>query len=484
MSKITVETCYGSLKGTVQNGVRIWKGNPYAKPPLGEWRFKAPQEIDPWKGVREATEFGPICPQPEGLLFQSPEKVEKSEDCLYLNVFAPNSPDGNRPVMVWIHGGAFYLGAGSEPLYDGSHLASHGDVIVVTINYRLGPFGFLHLSSVNESYSDNIGLLDQIAALKWVKENISFFGGNPENVTVFGESAGAMSIASLMAMPGVKGLFQKAIMQSGASETIPKERANLAADAFLNILNIDPDHSERLHDLTAKELLDATDELRDVMEENIFQLLFMPVVDGKTLPLEPGTAVAQGAADGIRLLIGTNRDEGVLFFTPESEILPEQKKAEILREHVGDELAQSVAEWYPESLEGQINMMTDILFWRPAVLFAAGQSTHAPVWMYRFDWHSDLPPFHKAAHGLDIPFVFGNIDFLEMITNTKSGEETKQLSQHMQAAWLSFAHTGSPCTEAANWPSYNEETRKTLIFNTSISIEEDPDAEKRKKLMA
>lgn len=484
MSKITVETCYGSLKGTVQNGVRIWKGIPYAKPPVGEGRFKAPQDIDPWEGVRDATQFGPICPQPEGLLFQSQEKVEKSEDCLYLNVFAPNSPGGNRPVMVWIHGGAFYLGAGSEPLYDGSHLASHGDVIVVTINYRLGPFGFLHLSSVNESYSNNIGLLDQIAALKWVKENISFFGGNPENVTVFGESAGAMSIASLMAMPGAKGLFQKAIMQSGASETIPKERANLAADAFLNILNIDPDHSERLHDVTAKELLDATDELRDVMEENIFQLLFMPVVDGKTLPLEPETAVAQGAADGIKLLIGTNRDEGVLFFTPESEILSEHKKAEILREHVGDELAQSVAKWYPESLEGQINMMTDILFWRPAVLFAAGQSAHAPVWMYRFDWHSDHPPFDKAAHGLDIPFVFGNIDFLEMITNTKASEETKQLSQHMQAAWLSFAHTGSPCTEGANWPSYNEETRKTLIFNTSISIEEDPDAEKRKKLMA
>ncbi|MCZ0070703.1 carboxylesterase/lipase family protein [Bacillus sonorensis] len=481
MSGLTVKTRYGALKGTMQNGVRVWKGIPYAKPPVGEWRFKAPQETDAWEGVRESTQFGSICPQPEGILFQL-ERVEKSEDCLCLNVFAPQSSGENRPVMVWIHGGAFYLGAGSEPLYDGSHLAADGDVIVVTINYRLGPFGFLHLSSVNQSYSNNLGLLDQIAALKWVKENISSFGGDPDNITVFGESAGSMSIASLLAMPDAKGLFQKAIMQSGASETMPKEKAETAAETFLHILNIDPDHSEQLHDVSAKELLEAADELRDVMGENIFQLLFLPVVDRETLPLEPVTAVAQGAADDIKLLIGTNRDEGVLFFTPESELLPEQKKAEILREHVGGELAKTAAELYPGSLEGQINMMTDILFWRPAVAFAAGQSAHSPVWMYRFDWHSEHSPFHKAAHGLDIPFVFGNMAALDMITNTKASEETKQLSQHIQAAWLSFAHTGSPSTEAFSWPNYDKDTRKTLIFNTTILIEEDPDAEKRKKL--
>lgn len=286
----------------------------------------------------------------------------QSEDCLYLNVYAPDTPEKDLPVMVWIHGGAFYLGAGSEPLYDGSALAAAGDVIVVTLNYRLGPFGFLHLSSIDKSYTNNLGLLDQIAALQWVKDNISAFGGNPENVTIFGESAGGMSIAALLTMPKAKGLFHKAIMESGASQTMPSEKAADIAAAFLETLDIEPDQSEILHSKTSEDILNAADKIRNTNNENIFSLLFQPTADPDTLPVEPEKAIAQGAAEGIPLLIGTNKDEGYLFFTPDSEVISQAEINQALEQFGGQEFARRAAGLYPPSLESQIHMMTDLLF--------------------------------------------------------------------------------------------------------------------------
>ncbi|MEC1449018.1 carboxylesterase/lipase family protein [Bacillus haynesii] len=485
MYETNVETRIGKLKGRAENGVRIFKGVPYAKPPVGELRFREPQRMEAWEGERDAFQFGPVCPQPVGVLPQS-EGVQKSENCLYLNVYAPEEADGDLPVMVWIHGGAFYLGAGSEPLYDGTQLARQGKVIVVTINYRLGPFGFLHLSSIDDSYSSNLGLLDQIAALEWVKENIAFFGGDRHHITVFGESAGSMSIASLLAMPKAKGLFQKAIMESGASATMSKKLAKAAAESFLSILNIDTNHMERLRDVSDQELLQAADQLRAVMGENIFELIFLPVVDEKNLPMKPETAVAKGAAKEINLLIGTNLDEGALFFTPDSDLLPQSKINEILEEYVGKEAAETAAPLYPRSLEGHVDMMTDLIFWHPSIVFASAQSRHASVFMYRFDWHTDSehPPFNKAAHGLEIPFVFGKIDSLEQLTGTKASEEAELLAKHIQAAWLSFARSGNPSTDHVSWPDYDEDSRKTLIFDQEIAIESDPYSEKRKMLTA
>lgn len=485
MYETTVKTCFGKLKGRVEDGVRIFKGVPFAKPPVGELRFREPQRMEAWEGEREAFQFGPVCPQPDGVLPQS-EGVQKSEDCLYLNVYAPEEADGGLPVMVWIHGGAFYLGAGSEPFYDGTQLAKQGKVVVVTINYRLGPFGFLHLSSIDDSYPSNLGLLDQIAALEWVKENIAFFGGDRHHITVFGESAGSMSIASLLAMPKAKGLFQQAIMESGASATMSEKLAKAAAERFLTILDIDHHHLERLCDVSDQELLQAADQLRTLMGENIFELIFQPALDEKKLPLKPEAAVAKGAAKGINLLIGTNRDEGALFFASDSELLPENKVNEILEEYMGKEAAEAAASLYPRSLEGHVDMMTDLIFWHPSVVFASAQSRHASVFMYRFDWHSDSehPPFNKAAHGLEIPFVFGNMDSLEQLTGTKAGEEARQLVKQIQAAWVSFARSGNPSTDHVSWPDYHEDSRKTLIFDQEIAIENDPYSKKRKLLTA
>ncbi|MCP9297601.1 carboxylesterase/lipase family protein [Bacillus halotolerans] len=484
MSESVVKTQYGTVKGISKNGVQTWKGIPYAKPPVGQLRFKAPDPPAAWEGVLDATAYGPVCPQPPDLLSYSyPELPRQSEDCLYVNVFAPDTPGKNRPVMVWIHGGTFYLGAGSEPLYDGSNLAAQGDVIVVTLNYRLGPFGFLHLSSIDEAYSNNLGLLDQTAALKWVKDNISAFGGDPENVTVFGESAGGMSIAALLAMPAAKGLFQKAILESGSSRTMTEEKAANTAHAFLRILGIDRYQLDRLHTVSAEDLLKAADQLRKTENENIFQLFFQPALDPKTLPAEPEKAIAEGAADGIPLLIGTNRDEGYLFFTPDSEVHSQETIDEALEYLLGQPLAKKAAELYPRSLESQIHIMTDLLFWRPAVACASAQSRYAPVWMYRFDWHPDKPPYNKAFHALELPFVFGNLNGLKRMVQADITDEVKQLSHTIQSAWLAFAKTGNPSCEDVQWPAYTEDKRETLILNSELSIEHDPDGEKRKKLL-
>ncbi|TYS10168.1 carboxylesterase/lipase family protein [Bacillus subtilis] len=483
MSHTTVTTPYGKVKGTTENGVHIWRGIPYAKPPVGQLRFKAPEPPEAWKDELDTTAYGPICPQPPDLMSLSyAEPPRQSEDCLYLNVFAPDTENQNLPVMVWIHGGAFYLGAGSEPLYDGSSLAAQGDVIVVTLNYRLGPFGFLHLSSFDEAYSDNLGLLDQAAALKWVRDNISAFGGDPENVTVFGESAGGMSIAALLAMPAAKGLFQKAIMESGASRTMTKEKAASTAAAFLQVLGIDESQLDRLHTISAEDLLKAADQLRKAENENIFQLFFQPALDPKTLPAEPEKAIAEGAAAGIPLLIGTNRDEGYLFFTPDSDVHSQETLDAALEYLLGQPLAEKAADLYPRSLESQIHMMTDLLFWRPAVAYAAAQSPYAPVWMYRFDWHSNKPPYNKAFHALELPFVFGNLGGLEQMAKAEITDEVKQLSHTIQSAWITFAKTGNPSTEDVKWPAYHEETRKTLILDSEITIENDPESDKRQKL--
>ncbi|MEC3839905.1 carboxylesterase/lipase family protein [Bacillus amyloliquefaciens] len=479
MTELTVQTSFGALKGTAGHGVRTWKGIPYAKPPVGELRFKAPEPPAPWDGVKNADSFGPVCPQPADLLSMSfsGDVPPQSEDCLYLNVFAPDSEGGKRPVMVWIHGGAFFLGAGSEPTYDASALAADGDVIVVTLNYRLGPFGFLHLFSIDDTYPGNIGMLDQIAALRWVKDNISAFGGDPDNVTVFGESAGGMSIASLMAMPDAKGLFHKAILESGASQTMTADVAKEITTAFIQEAGTD-----QLQELSVNDILKTADKVRNTIDQSSFQLLFQPAIDPATLPAEPAKAIADRAAEGIPMIIGTNRDEAYLFFTPDTDIHSEKKQQEYLLYHLGENSAKQAADLYPHSLTGQIDMMTDLIFWRPAVAFAQEQSQYGPVWMYRFDWHGETPPFHKAVHALELPFVFGNFDSLKKTLKEPLSEDAKQLSKLMQSAWIAFAKTGKPDTDQLHWPQYETGSRETIIFNTSVSTESDPDSAKRRIL--
>lgn len=482
MSKLQIATGYGLIEGTTQAGVRVWKGIPYAKPPVGDLRFEAPVSPEPWEGVREAYAFGPRSVQPwdeAGGLFGSGETPVFSEDCLYLNIWAPQEvPEAGLPVMVWIHGGAFVTGASSIPLYDGSRFVQRGGVIVVSLNYRLGPFGFLHLAPLGEGFVSNAGLLDQVAALRWVQENIAAFGGDPSRVTVFGESAGSMSIAALLAMPAAKGLFAKAILESGASQVLPTAQAGAVAGGMLKLLGLSPQEADKLKALPAEQILAAGEQLKQQAGDPL-ALLFQPALDGSVLPEEPLAAIRQGAAKDIPLVIGTNRDEGALFIRPNSPVLPEEQVIKMMELVAGIEDSKDIIRAYRHDTEGQAQIMTDAYFWRSSVLFAAAQSRFAPVWMYRFDWtYPGHPLLGKAIHAGEIAFVFHTLEVLKGL-GVEVQPHMQQLADAMQDAWISFAVRETPSAAALPWPAYEEKDRATLIFNDQCEIVYNPEADKR-----
>ncbi len=304
-------------EGADGNGVHVFRGIPYAAPPTGPRRYRAPQPPDPWTDVRECLDAGPVAPQPpspfEAML--GAPSPHWDEDCLTLNVWTPGLDDARRPVMVWIHGGAFVNGSGSTPWYDGTRFAQHGDLVVVTINYRLGALGFLHLAPFDrDRFADagNCGLLDQIAALEWVRDNIENFGGDPSRVTVFGESAGGMSVGTLLGMPAAQGLFARAIVQSGSASFVADEaRATRIAERLLAKLDLDPSRVDEIETIPAQAVVDAQSRLYD--EEARTQLPFVPVVDGLHIPRPPLEEIAAGDAGDVPLLIGTNAHEMTLF---------------------------------------------------------------------------------------------------------------------------------------------------------------------------
>ncbi|WP_138494204.1 carboxylesterase/lipase family protein [Paenibacillus pinistramenti] len=488
MAQLTVNTKFGRVEGILQQGVRVWRGLPYAKPPVGELRFQAPAEPEAWEGIRKADKFGPISIQPAnemaGLFGEDPAP-EPSEDCLYLNVWAPEETGGTPlPVMVWIHGGAFVTGSGSIPVYDGSKIAREGSVIVVSLNYRLGILGFLHTGFLGEGFTSNAGLLDQIAALRWVRGNIAAFGGDPDRVTVFGESAGSMSIAALLAMPEAKGLFRQAIMQSGASQAMPEPMARSITGGLLALLGIKPEEAGRLKTVTVQQLAEAAGELRKRFGGNNLALLQQPVIDGNTLPLEPLEAIRAGAAKDIPLLIGTNHDEGALFIGPDAPVMEEGEllKAMEMMTGVAGEAAAAVARHYPRTAAGQAQIMTDLYFWRSSVQFAAEQSRFAPVWMYRFDWTNQAHPLlMQAIHAGEIMFVFDNLELLGNL-GVQADDSAKALARQMLGAWTAFASHGAPAVEGSVWPAYEMPERATFIFNNHSEAVNDPDAAKRTML--
>lgn len=482
MTTAPVVTRYGKLEGIDKDGIRIWKGIPYAQPPVGERRFRPPSPPEPWEGVLQATAYGPICPQPvTGTFFgMNHTAPEMSEDCLYLNVWAPAADEGAalRPVLVWIHGGAFITGHGSLPLYDGTQFAKRGGVVLVTFNYRLGPFGFLHLSPLGGGLSSNLGLLDQIAALEWVRDHIAAFGGDPEKVTVFGESAGSMSIAALLAMPRAKGLFRQAVMESGASQVMPAAEAEAVTRGILAELGAGED-SSRLLDAGTQDILNAGKKQKVPLGT---LMTYQPVVDPGTLPNEPLAAIEAGAAAGIPLLIGTNRDEGHFFVRPGTPLLKEDALVMALKPLLGEAQAREAARHYPSTSEAQAQFITDLVFWRTALQFASGQARHAPVWMYRFDWTlPSHPVLGKAIHAAEIAFVFHNLHLFGPM-GLPVDEETRLLAERIQDAWISFAVRGTPDTAAMPWPRYDPSRRATLVLDRRCGIVDDPDPTKRSML--
>jgi para-nitrobenzyl esterase len=469
----------GPILGVQEAGIWVFKGIPYAAPPVGDLRWRPPQPVTPWQDVRQCVEPGPSCPQPAaGGVFYL-DVGETDEDCLYLNVWSPAESSAERlPVMVWIHGGSFVTGSGSMAVYDGANLAAEG-VVVVTINYRLGPLGFLaHPALAAESAegtSGDYGLLDQIAALRWVQRNIAAFGGDPGRVTVFGESAGAISILDLLVSPLAEGLFQRAIAQSGilldtgfgVSTAAAKAQAEAAGEEFVKRLGVDPsgDALAQMRALSAAELLAAGGSGEDLMDQG---LTWKPVADGYVLSDLPTDLWLAGRQAKVPLLIGSNADEGNAFLAGLTGSTDEFRlqMGRIFGPYVDEALAL-----YPVASPADITpafsrMLTEVGFASTARFAAAAMSAVAPAYLYQFTRVPLGNPL-GAFHGVEIPYVFGNAGLFTALGDIQQADY--DLSGAMMGYWVRFAATGDPNGDGAvPWPEYDSTTDRHLELGDTI----------------
>jgi para-nitrobenzyl esterase len=486
-----VATRSGKVEGIERDGVHVFRGIPYAAPPVGALRWQPPQREEPWAGTRDATAFSVQSAQTEFALakMMGESQPANSEDSLYLNVWTPGCDDARRPVMVWIHGGAFIWGAGDTPWYDGTRFAVHGDVVVVTINYRLGPFGFMHLADLFDGAfagSGNGGILDQVAALGWVRDCISAFGGDPGRVTVFGESAGAASVGTLLGTPGARGLFTGAIAQSGAAAwTSTRDRATGIAARVVENLGIRAGDTEALLATSTEAVLGALPAFR---EDGVATLPFQPVIDGTVLDEAPLDAIRAGSAAGVRVLTGTNLNEMTLFTVadPELATLDDAGVLNRLRGAFGT-AAGAVFESYrsrrpnvtPQEL--WLDLSTDGVFRLPAIQLLEAQQAHAPVWAYLFTFAT--PVFGgilRSTHALEIPFVFDNLDRGGADVLTGTGPERQGIADAMHRAWIAFARDGDPRHGGLpEWPRYDLDRRATMRFDAHCEVLDDPGRDDR-----
>ncbi|MEX0874508.1 MAG: carboxylesterase/lipase family protein [Actinomycetota bacterium] len=507
MSAPIASTTQGKVEGIEKLDCLQFRGIPFAAPPVGDLRWKLPKPHPSWDGVRDATEFGPICHQVAGTMEQlggdrQAEPDPQSEDCLTLNVFTPGVDDSKRPVMVWIHGGGFSTGSGRVPWYSAHNFARDG-VVAVTINYRINAFGFLHLEELfgpEFAHSGVCGIADQVAALQWVADNIANFGGDPGNVTIFGESAGGMSVGTLLATPGAKGLFSKAIPQSGAAHaTNSQEIATRIAKKFCTYVAVSPGDADSLSALTADQLLDAVNRFgAGLATDNAeifggdfagFAMPFQPVWGSDVLPTAPIEALQQGAGTGVATLVGTTLEEWKLFTLMLGEDSLRTRAVRPLRNlcaRAGRSVDDVIAT-YEEKIGGSSELdlrnalETDRNFRIPAIRLAEAQVSNAtPTWMYRFDWKT--PAFGGrmgACHALEIPFVFDNLDApgVDIFTG---GAAPQSLATNMHAAWVAFARTGDPNTsELPDWPGYDIDRRATMLLDSEPAVADDPDGKLR-----
>ncbi|MCX7912100.1 MAG: carboxylesterase/lipase family protein [Dehalococcoidales bacterium] len=494
-----VSTKYGKLRGAFQDGIYVFKGIPYAAPPVGEMRWHPPQPPERWHGVRPALEYGAIAPQnvmpvaAPGMPDYGTQK--QSEDCLYLNIWTPGLDDGHRPVMVWIHGGAFIIGAGSESFLEGGKLAKRGDVVIVSINYRLGAFGFLNLKEITGGKipaTGNEGLLDQVAALEWVGENIAAFGGDPDNITVFGFSAGGMSIGCLLAMPKALGKFHKAINRSGAANIIGSlESAVRISEEFLMVFNLTGRDVDALRKLSTERLLEGQQVLGDRLREREYRVTpFQPVHDGVILPNLPMEAIRKGVAKGVSVMAGNTLDEMKAFsiMDPAMRSLDEEGLVKRLRNLLPPDKVEPLIRFYraevkrrggeptPAEIMGGINVA--IMFRIPTInLVEAQRDNGTPAYNYLFTYKS--PAFGGALgamHGLDNPLLFGN----PVAELTGVGLEVEALSQKIQDSCAAFARSGDPsCPSIGKWLPYGKE-RYTMILDRTCRLEAAPYDEERR----
>lgn len=497
--KPVVDTRYGPVRGVNRGRTSVFKGIRYAAPPVGDLRFRAPVPPEPWTEVADASEYGCACPQPPLPGIPLDLGARQDEDCLTLNIWAPTGGAGAKPVMVWLHGGAYVLGSGSQPFYDGNRLADSGDVVIVTVNYRLGAFGFLDLSVFNRptsTFDSNIGLRDVLAALQWVQDNIAAFGGDPERVTLFGESAGAGLVTTLLAVPAAKGLFSAAIAQSSpATSVYDRGRAEVMANAMLHELGMGTGEVNQLRQVPVPKLIAATKKLFDeVPVRNPGTLAFVPFVDGDVLPDYPVKVAREGGSHPVPLIIGTNKQEAALFKLMRSPLMPITPKAitsmfdQIAAEQPDLQLPteETLGEAYAK-LRGSARGLTiasDVGFRMPSVWLAEGHSSVAPAYLYRFDYATPLLRLLLvgAAHATELGYVWGNLGGPGDHSLRLGGAKTaKAVSKRMRTRWVNFATHAKPTglEGEPEWLPYQLTDRPCLLINERDKLVYDVDKRAR-----
>jgi para-nitrobenzyl esterase len=488
---VTIRT--GKVRGRKEGGLHIFKGIPYGAPAGGANRFMPPRPPEPWAGVRDVFEFGHYAPQsnrPRGekqrqffSILGATNRGDTSEDCLYLNVWTRGVGDGRkRPVMVWFHGGGFDQGTGGSIGYDGAGLARHQDVVVVTVNHRLNVLGYSYLAEVGGpdfASSANIGQQDLVAALQWVRDNISAFGGDPNRVLIFGQSGGGAKVSTLLAMPSAKGMFQRAIIQSGAGlRGGTREAANKTAETLLKDLGLKPGQGRELQNVPLDKLMEAGNRAR-----------FGTVVDGRVLPANPFDPVATPVSSHVPVIVGYTRTERTVYEidSPNYGKLDEAGLRENVRRVLGDDAERIIASYrkrYPRATPYELstNITTDASA-MSSIRLAERRSAsgHAPTYLYVWAWETPVMGL-RAPHTMEIPFVFNHIDLCESMVGPVNGE-MKKLEAASAGAWAALVRTGNPNHKGLpKWPAYTQQKRAVMIFDTPCRVENDPTGEVRQIL--
>jgi para-nitrobenzyl esterase len=479
-------TSYGKVRGAVSGNIKIFKGIPYGGNTAGANRFMPPVKPAAWTGTRDALAYGPTAPQAG--------RADEGEDCLVLNVFTPALTDGaKRPVMVWLHGGGFSTGSGSTPILDGTSLAHSSDIVVVTLNHRLNVLGFTYLSEqagADFALSGGAGMLDIVAALEWVRDNIAHFGGDPNLVTIFGQSGGGRKVATLMSMPSAQGLYHRAIIESGAILRLTtKEDAIHYSELLLAELGLKRDQVREVQSVPVARLLTANAAaLKKTNQKSPGYTANSPVIDGKALPTHPWDPAGPTISANIPLLIGWARTEETLYDRPTAETLALDDAG--LKARAAARLGidpDRVIETYRKAHLGAspwdlyILIATDHprgIYARELAKRKAAQAA-APAFLYRFDWETPEGGGHmRSPHTIEIPFVFNNVAIAGPLISKMP--EAYALAEKVSASWVAFARTGNPGTpRLPRWLPYSAVSRDTMLFNNESRVEPDPDREPR-----